>query len=319
VPSPPPPPLSSVVPHWGPLYFFLALLGVYLLVMAAVLFSFRRRGSTGENQPLKGEAFHSSARQQARFGRAAWRDVDQGHMDALRQVDGYVRAAFIRKVYAILSTQLLVTVATVVGLIYGAFVQGDPMYMSSWGHWIVGPGRYMSIIFLLLALVSLCVLMSFKNSHPSNLIGLGTFTLLESLAIGVLCISYYERGYGDKILLAWIITTATFLGLTLFTIFSRIDFSFLGPLLCAGVFIFLIWGLIMSLAFTIGGFSAGWHLVFVILGVILFTGFIIYDTYMIVTRVGLDDYVIAAIELYLDIINLFLLVLALLTCSGGRD
>lgn len=121
-------------------------------------------------------------------------------------------------------------------------------------------------------------------------------------------------------MLAFVITCATFLCLTVFTIFSKIDFSFLGPLLCMGIFILLVWSLILSLAFTIGGYSGSWHLVFVIFGVILFVGFIVYDTYMIVTHLGVDDYVIAAIDLYLDVINLFLYLLQLLTlCSGGRN
>ena len=48
------------------------------------------------------------------------------------------------------------------------------------------------------------------------------------------------------------------------------------------------------------------------LGAMLFSAFIVYDTYMIMNRMGCDDYVIAAIELYLDIINLFLMILQLL-------
>ena len=43
------------------------------------------------------------------------------------------------------------------------------------------------------------------------------------------------------------------------------------------------------------------------IGVLLFSGYICYDTYMIATRMGPGDEVIAALELYLDIINLFLL------------
>ena len=90
-------------------------------------------------------------------------------------------------------------------------------------------------------------------------------------------------------------------------------------LLLVGIFVLIVWSLILSLAFTFGGYSYSWTLVFVIFGVLLFVGFIIYDTYMIVTRLGVDDYVIAAIDLYLDVINMFLYLLQLLTlCSGGR-
>ena len=56
---------------------------------------------------------------------------------------------------------------------------------------------------------------------------------------------------------------------------------------------------------------------FAIIGTILFCGFIIYDTNNIIRKFGVDDFIIAAIELYLDVINLFLYLLALL--SGGRN
>ncbi len=50
-------------------------------------------------------------------------------------------------------------------------------------------------------------------------------------------------------------------------------------------------------------------------GAILFSLFIIVDTQLIVQRLGYDDYIIAAIELYLDLLNLFLYLLKLLAAS----
>ena len=37
---------------------------------------------------------------------------------------------------------------------------------------------------------------------------------------------------------------------------------------------------------------------------------------MIITHLGVDDYIIAAIELYLDVINMFLYILQLLVLCG---
>ena len=42
------------------------------------------------------------------------------------------------------------------------------------------------------------------------------------------------------------------------------------------------------------------------------SGFIIFDTQMIMTRVSPEEYIIATIELYLDIINLFIEILKIL-------
>jgi FtsH-binding integral membrane protein len=51
-------------------------------------------------------------------------------------------------------------------------------------------------------------------------------------------------------------------------------------------------------------------------GSIVFSLYIVFDTYMISKRYGYDDYLIASIELYLDVVNLFLYLLQLF---GRRD
>ena len=43
-----------------------------------------------------------------------------------------------------------------------------------------------------------------------------------------------------------------------------------------------------------------------------YPGFIIFDTQMIMTRVSPEDYITATIELYLDIVNLFIEILKIL-------
>tara|TARA_B100000795_G_C22371689_1_gene276354 strand:+ start:296 stop:466 length:171 start_codon:yes stop_codon:yes gene_type:complete len=47
-------------------------------------------------------------------------------------------------------------------------------------------------------------------------------------------------------------------------------------------------------------------------GAALFSLYIVYDVYMISKRTSPDDYIPAAIELYLDIANLFLHILRIL-------
>ena len=43
-----------------------------------------------------------------------------------------------------------------------------------------------------------------------------------------------------------------------------------------------------------------------------FTGFIVFDTQMIMKRVSPEEYIVATIELYLDIINLFIEILKII-------
>ncbi len=48
------------------------------------------------------------------------------------------------------------------------------------------------------------------------------------------------------------------------------------------------------------------------------TGFIIFDTQMIMHRVSPEDYIMATIQLYLDIINLFIEILRILNHANRR-
>ena len=103
-----------------PLYFLLALIVAWVLVMIAVQYSLRcwGPGSSGERKPL----YYSTRPARKRdFGEPTWMGVDPSVIDANMSIDASVRAAFIRKVYAILATQLVATVAIVVGLIYASF------------------------------------------------------------------------------------------------------------------------------------------------------------------------------------------------------
>ena len=45
------------------------------------------------------------------------------------------------------------------------------------------------------------------------------------------------------------------------------------------------------------------HTVYLYLSVVLFSLYIVYDVSMICNKLGYDDYVVAALELYLEIIN----------------
>ena len=55
--------------------------------------------------------------------------------------------------------------------------------------------------------------------------------------------------------------------------------------------------------------------VYALAGCLTFSLYIILDTYMITERLGYDDYIVAAVELYLDLVNLFLSLLRLLAAS----
>jgi FtsH-binding integral membrane protein len=59
--------------------------------------------------------------------------------------------------------------------------------------------------------------------------------------------------------------------------------------------------------------------VYALLGCIIFSGYILFDTWLIMDKLSPHDHIMAAIMLYLDIINLFLYLLRLLAESNRRS
>jgi FtsH-binding integral membrane protein len=65
-------------------------------------------------------------------------------------------------------------------------------------------------------------------------------------------------------------------------------------------------------------FSSTMDLIYAIVGTLLFSGYVVYDTYLINSRLSPDEYIMGAISLYLDFINLFLSILRLLSNLQDR-
>ncbi|XP_020258953.1 BI1-like protein [Asparagus officinalis] len=209
-----------------------------------------------------------------------------------------LRWAFIRKIYGILTAQMLVTVgmASVV-----VFV--DPVH-DFFATTTAGLGVY--VLLIIVPFIVLCPLYYYYQSYPVNYLLLGVFTLCIGFAVGLTC----AFTKGKVILESAILTSVVVISLTLYTFWAARrghDFSFLGPFLFAGLMIILVFALIQlffpmgRLAYTIyGGVAA-----------LLFCGYIIYDTDNLIKRYSYDEYIWAAVALYLDIINLFLSLLTL--------
>ena len=160
-----------------------------------------------------------------------------------------------------------------------------------------------------------CALHAQKNNYPANYVLLFAFTIFESVTLGFLCIFYYSMGFGDQIILAFALTLIIFLVLTLFTMQSKIDFSVMGPALFVSLLALIVWGLFARFFFA----SVVASQVYALCGVVLFSLFIVYDTHMVLKQYSYDEYIMGAIQLYLDIINLFLFILELLGIKPRDD
>lgn len=65
-------------------------------------------------------------------------------------------------------------------------------------------------------------------------------------------------------------------------------------------------------------FNSTAQLIYAIGGTLVFSGYVVYDTYLINRRLSPDEYIMGAISLYLDFINLFLNILRLLSNMQDR-
>ena len=167
---------------------------------------------------------------------------------------------------------------------------------------------------LISSMVLLVTLMFTKDQYPLNMYLLAAFTFVMAIDIGVVCASFAALGLGEIVLEACGITTVVFLSLTAFAWQSSYDFTVWSGLMLALLTSLTAWGLICAIfGYTTGSLYA-WF------GTIIFSGYVVIDTQMILHKYGPRDYVMAAISLYLDIINLFLYILRMLAAmSGSQD
>ena len=153
--------------------------------------------------------------------------------------------------------------------------------------------------------ISCSLVCCIKNARqvPKNYILLAMFTM---------CWAYMVAGFtqwfeGPDVVIAAILTAAMTVGLTLFACFCKMKLTWLWGVM-AGMSL-AVWPLIILL------FLFPSKLLFTVIAffiIILTSIYIIYDTKLILKKLSLDDYIIGALMLYTDIIQLFMWLLSLM-------
>ncbi|XP_043642947.1 protein lifeguard 1 isoform X1 [Drosophila teissieri] len=217
--------------------------------------------------------------------------------------DQTIRKGFIRKVYLILMCQLLITFGFVSVFTFSKasqeWVQKNPALF-----WI-------ALAVLIVTMICMACCESVRRKTPLNFIFLFLFTCAESFLLGMVA-GQYEA---DEVLMAVGITAAVALGLTLFALQTKYDFTMCGGVLVACLVVFIIFGII---AIFIPGKVIG--LVYASLGALLFSVYLVYDTQLMLGgnhkySISPEEYIFAALNLYLDIINIFMYILTIIGLS----
>lgn len=208
----------------------------------------------------------------------------------------------LRNTYALLGLSLIPTVI-------GAFVGMSMNFAYAQQHPFIFAIGAMAVLYGMFAAIS-----ANRNSSFGVVLLLG-LTFLMGLMLGpILQHALHLRNGGQIVGLAAGGTGIILLTLASIATTTKKDFSFMGKFLLVGI-ILLIVASLANIFFQIPAMT----LALSAIGVILFSGFILYDVSRIVNG-GETNYVMATLGLYLSIYNLFTSLLQLLMgLMGGND
>ena len=222
---------------------------------------------------------------------------------AVRNAEQHVRMGFVRKVYGILSAQLLLTT-----LIATPFQRLTPAQVQA-NSWVL----VLSSIVLMATMCSMLCCGQQMRTFPTNYLFLSIITVCMGVLVGFSSAMYTWQ----SVVLCAAVTVVIFLGLTVYAWTSTTDFTGYGPYLFAFMLVLMVFGFTLSILSLCGVYIRWMVMFYDLLGVLLFVFYIVFDTQMIIggkhkVQFTLDDYAFASLNLYLDIINLFLHLLRLL-------
>lgn len=190
-----------------------------------------------------------------------------------------------------------------VQLIATAFLSSVSFFSVSYKNWIQ-TNQWMMWVSLFGAIGFMLLTYWKRKSYPTNLLFLAGFTGLEAYSISVI-VSFYQ----SKIVLqAVLLTAGIFVALTLFACQSKYDFTSWAPYLFGGLWVLILFGF-MAAFFPA---NSTVELAYSGIAALLFSGYILVDTQLIMRHYHVEEEIAAAISLYLDIINLFLAILRIL-------
>jgi modulator of FtsH protease len=202
----------------------------------------------------------------------------------------------IRNTYALLSMTLL----------FSAACAGISMALD-----LPHPG----MIITLVGYFGLLYLTTRYSNSAKGLIFIFALTGFMGMTLGPVLnayIQHYANG-SQLVMMAMGGTGALFLGLSGYALRSRKDFSFMGGMLFAGVWVAFLAG-IGALVFQMPGLSLAVAAMFVM----LMSGLILFQTSQLVHG-GENNYILATVGLYVSVFNLFTSLLQLLGVFGGDD
>lgn len=212
---------------------------------------------------------------------------------------GADRATLVRRTYGLVFLSVLVTMLGV------AFAATQPA--------LQGAVLQHPFITFLCMFAPLFMVMRDPRTFPKNVILTFLFTFIEGIYIAPFLFFAETRSPG-VVGQAGLLTFTAFGALSLYAVYSRRDFSAWGSFFFVGLIVLLVTSLLNGFFFhsSVAGLwiSAG--------GVLVFSGLLVFDTWRLLRsgQLGPDDYALASVNIYLDLLNMFMFILSLL--GGNR-
>lgn len=210
-----------------------------------------------------------------------------------------IRKNFVQKVFTIVSVQLAITVLFIAVFAFN----GSALKFVLTNQWLMNLS--------LLATIALTLVMSFAQSvrrtAPLNLIVLGAYTVCQGFLVGIV-----SSVYGiDETIYAVGLTAAIVFGLTVYASNTKEDFTMKGGMLMSALMALSV-GSLVSIFYR-GDF---FNFILAVGGAAVFSIYIIYDLQMIMgdgaLKISPEEYIFAALTLYVDIVRIFLELLKIL-------
>mmetsp|Transcript_83258 Transcript_83258/g.193401 ORF Transcript_83258/g.193401 Transcript_83258/m.193401 type:complete len:244 (-) Transcript_83258:110-841(-) len=209
----------------------------------------------------------------------------------------HARRGFVRKVYSIIAVQLGAT-----AVIAAPIAAASDVWLEEHTSLFL----FSTIGFLALTMGLMCGFQNLLRQYPANFVILACFTGAEAVSVGFFCAMFELQS------VLWCFGATAFIAaaLTVLAITTKVDVTAMGGYLRATALALFVLGLVGIFAgapLLQAAYSFG--------GAVLFSGYLVYDTQLVVDgkhrqkSFCIDDYVLAALSIYMDLVRLFMFLL----------
>lgn len=220
-----------------------------------------------------------------------------------------IRAQFVSKVYTILLCQILVASALIAWV---TLHEPTKIYMNQSGAIYL----YVAFAVALVTLLILTCVQSARRSFPTNFILLTLITL----AFGLIAAISAARFETNTVLCAFGATAFSTFVIILLAKYSPLDITTCGCALCVLLVVHMFTAILLTLILVPLGYAKAASIFIAATGALLVSLYMVFDLQLIMggrsVEISPEEYIIAAVTLYIDIINIFQYMLILF---GSHD